>query len=65
MPDSIKKSFVDLLTTKTTSSGAGRKYWAESAGNLGLVDMEGKGIRFYNRLMEDRTTIDKRASSAK
>ena len=65
MPDSIKKSFVDLLTTKTTSSGAGRKYWAESAGKLGLVDMEGKGIRFYNRLMEDRTTIDKRASSAK
>ena len=49
MPENIKQEFGRLLTSKVTSSGAGRPYWAESAKNLGLVDTE-EGIRFIRDL---------------
>ena len=51
MPDSIKEQFVHHLSTKASSSGAGRPYWAESARKLGLVDTE-EGIYFFRNLPE-------------
>jgi len=49
MPDSIKAQFVQVLSAKVASSGAGRPYWAESATKLGLVDTE-NGIMFIRDL---------------
>lgn len=45
MPVAIKQQFSQLLNNKSSSSGAGRPYWAKTAAKLGLVDTE-EGIRF-------------------
>jgi hypothetical protein len=45
MPLVIKHQFAMLMSTKASSSGAGRPYWADSATKLGLVDTD-EGIRF-------------------
>jgi hypothetical protein len=52
MPESIKSEFVRLLVEKGQNchTGAGRPYWAKSATNLGLVDTEDMGIRFFRDL---------------
>jgi hypothetical protein len=52
MPESIKLEFVRLLVEKgqNSNTGAGRPYWAKSATNLGLVDTEDMGIRFFRDL---------------
>jgi hypothetical protein len=66
MPDSIKMQFAHLLSTKVSSSGAGRPYWASSAKKLGLVNTE-DGIHFIRdlpanaRVLEDGMT-DERGS---
>lgn len=49
MPEEIKQQFVNLISSKVVSSGAGRPYWARSAKKLGLVDSE-DGIRFIRSL---------------
>jgi len=46
MPEAVKQQFIALLASKSSSSGAGRPYWAKSAEKLGLVDTEDGGIRF-------------------
>jgi len=46
MPQEIKRQFVALMMVKSTSSGAGRPYWAQAAKKLGLVDTDDAGIRF-------------------
>jgi hypothetical protein len=40
MPDSIKTKFAESIATKSSGSGAGRPYWAESAATLGLIDTD-------------------------
>jgi hypothetical protein len=45
MPLTSKQQFVHLLSNKSSSSGAGRPYWAKTAAKLGLVDTL-DGIRF-------------------
>lgn len=45
MPMVIKHQFAMLMSTKASSSGAGRPYWAEAASKLGLLDTD-DGIRF-------------------
>lgn len=49
MPEDIKFTFAQLMATKSSSSGAGRPYWAESAKSVGLVDTE-DGIWFMRDL---------------
>jgi len=49
MPIAIKQQFSQLLNNKSSSSGAGRPYWAKTAAKLGLVDTE-EGIRFNRDL---------------
>lgn len=45
MPTSVKNQFAEYASRKPGPSGAGRPYWAEAGGKLGLVDTE-LGIRF-------------------
>lgn len=45
MPIEVKQEFGRLLSTKATSTGAGRPYWAQAAKQLGLIDTD-DGIRF-------------------
>jgi hypothetical protein len=46
MPDSVKKRFADLITTKTLGSLRGRSYWSNSAKEMGLMDTVDQGIRY-------------------
>jgi hypothetical protein len=45
MPEDVKQEFERLVSTKATSTGAGRPYWAQAAKQLGLIDTD-DGIRF-------------------
>jgi len=49
MPQQLKQQFLNLKGSKVASSGAGRPYWSEAAGKLGLVDTQ-KGIRLIRDL---------------
>jgi hypothetical protein len=49
MPESAKTQCSRALAAKGGNSGAGRKYWAQSAAEMGLVDTE-KGIFFLDDL---------------
>jgi hypothetical protein len=49
MPDVIKAKFAESIATKSSGSGAGRPYWAESAKQLGLVDTD-RGMFFVRDL---------------
>jgi hypothetical protein len=40
MPESIQQEFIRLLCVPKACSGSGRKYWAESAKQFGLVDTD-------------------------
>jgi hypothetical protein len=48
MPQEIKDQFTSLHTSKTSTSGAGRPFWAKGAAELGLVDTEEEGIRYVS-----------------
>ena len=50
MPENIKQEFVRLMLSRSTSSGAGRPYWAASAKAIGLLDTD-DGIRFIGDFM--------------
>lgn len=45
MPYAIKNMFAVLMSTKSSSSGTGRHYWAQMAKKIGLIDTD-EGIRF-------------------
>jgi hypothetical protein len=49
--------FAQIMALKSTSSGAGRHYWAESAKQLGLVDTEA-GIVFVRDLPPGARLVD-------
>lgn len=59
MPEAVRQQFVFLISTKASSSGAGRPYWAKAAKKLGLVDSD-NGIRF----VRDVDVVAKASSSA-
>lgn len=45
IPDWIKRSMIDLMEKSKTGAGGRRKYWEESAGQLGMATTD-DGIRF-------------------
>jgi hypothetical protein len=57
MPMLLKVQFAQIMALKSTSSGAGRPYWAESAKQLGLVDTE-TGIFFVRDLPPGARLVD-------
>jgi hypothetical protein len=57
MPESAKTQCSHALAAKGGSSGAGRKYWAQSAAEMGLVDTE-KGIFFLDDLPMEVKLMD-------
>jgi hypothetical protein len=57
MPESAKAQCSRTLAAKGGNSGTGRKYWAQSAAELGLVDTE-KGIFFHDDLPMDAKLMD-------
>jgi hypothetical protein len=57
MPMQLKVQFAQIMALKSTSSGAGRPYWAESAKQLGLVDTE-TGIFFVRDLPPGARLVD-------
>jgi hypothetical protein len=65
MPEVIKQEFSRLLSTKATSSGAGRPYWAGAAHTLGLVDSENNGIRFVRDMLRLRSSNGSTTSSSR
>jgi hypothetical protein len=48
MPESVAEELLRLRETST--AGAGRRYWVDSATQLGLIDTEDAGIRFFRDL---------------
>lgn len=56
MPESIKRRFAESIATKSSGSGAGRPYWAESASKLGLVDTD-LGIFFVRDVPPDAQAV--------
>jgi hypothetical protein len=54
MPFTIKHTFAMLMSTKSSCSGTGKHYWAQTAKTIGLVDTE-EGIRFERK---DRTDVE-------
>lgn len=64
MPVAVKEHFTFLISTKSSSSGAGRPYWVQAATRLGLVDSkDDTGIQFIRDTRRDQSEEHERAKS--
>lgn len=61
IPASIRRN-LQLLQSKKSGSGGGRKYWSESADSTGICEVEGRGLHFQakqgNGKSEEKTSND-------
>ena len=61
IPASIRRN-LQLLQSKKSGSGGGRKYWSESADSAGICEVEGRGLHFQakqgNGKPEEKSSTD-------